>query len=136
MASGGAGATVTDEGAVQQLVRLKAAQLGNTHLFRNNVGVARSEDGERPVRYGLANDSPQLNKKLKSADLIGWRTIVIQPHHVGGKLAQFVSVECKRADWKFSLTRDRDQAQLAWLMLVSEAGGYAVFATGPDALSY
>lgn len=133
LAASGVAPTVTDEAAVQQLVRLRAAQLGNMHLFRNNVGVLKDKN-DRPVRYGLANDSPALNKVLKSADLIGWRSITIAPHHVGGKLAQFVSVECKAPDWKFSLTRDRDQAQLAWLMLVSDAGGHAVFATGPDAL--
>lgn len=57
------------EAGVQSAVRLEAAQK-NILLFRNNVGAFESENG-RWVRYGLANDSPQMNSKIKSGDLIG-----------------------------------------------------------------
>src|SRR5688500_7343546 len=57
------------EAWAQTQVRLEASRKG-IKLFRNNVGVLPNENG-RPVRYGLCNDSPQLNKMLKSADLIG-----------------------------------------------------------------
>jgi hypothetical protein len=57
------------EGAVQSLVRLEAANKG-VYLWRNNVGGGTLEDGSF-VRWGLANDSSQVNAKLKSGDLIG-----------------------------------------------------------------
>ncbi len=94
-------------------------------LWRNNVGVLKDERGV-PVRYGLANDSPQLNKRLKSSDLIGWRRL-----DIGGQVvAQFVALECKREDWKRRPNDAHETAQEAWLSLVAADGGYAKFTTG------
>lgn len=112
------------EAAVQSDVRLEAAAKG-IHLFRNNVGVLPDKDG-RPVRYGLANDSSRLNKIIKSADLIGWRRVRIEQSHVGSVIAQFVSRECKRGDWKYS-GNDHEVAQLAWIKLINANGGDAQF---------
>ena len=67
----------TSEAAVQAAVRLEAARKG-VRLFRNNVGALVDSRGV-PVRYGLANDSKQLNEVMKSADLIGWRPLLIEP---------------------------------------------------------
>lgn len=120
------------EDAVQQRVRL-AAQAAGMHLFRNNVGVLKNDEG-RPVRYGLANDSKALNQKLKSGDLIGWRRTLITPEHVGTVIAQFASVECKHEGWHYTGGTERERAQLAWLQLVYGAGGYARFATGIESL--
>jgi hypothetical protein len=119
------------EAHVQSLVRLEAAHKG-LKLWRNNVGVLQSDTGV-PVRYGLANDSPKLNAVLKSGDLIGWRPILILPHHVGGKIAQFVSRECKRPGWNYSGT-EREQAQLKWVQLVTADGGDAQFVTAEGSL--
>lgn len=112
------------EAAVQSEVRLEAAAKG-VHLFRNNVGVLQDKDG-RPVRYGLANDSSRLNKIIKSGDLIGWRRVRVEQSHVGSVIAQFVSRECKRADWKYS-GNDHEIAQLAWIKLINANGGDAQF---------
>lgn len=112
------------ESNVQAKVRLEAAAKG-IHLFRNNVGVLKDETG-RPVRYGLANDSSRLNKVIKSGDLIGWRKVRIEPSHVGSVIAQFVSRECKRGDWKYS-GNDHELAQLAWIKLINANGGDAQF---------
>ena len=112
------------EAAVQSEVRLEAAAKG-VHLFRNNVGVLKDETG-RPVRYGLANDSSRLNKIIKSGDLIGWRKVRIEQSHVGSVIAQFVSRECKRGDWKYS-GNDHEVAQLAWIKLINANGGDAQF---------
>ena len=129
----GAVATPTEstgsEARVQSLVRLAAPALG-MRLFRNNVGVLKDERGV-PVRYGLANDSPALNKRLKSSDLIGWRRLPITPEMVGYVVAQFVSIECKREGWKPSARDAHEQAQAAWLGLVTADGGLAKFVTGP-----
>ena len=45
--------------AVQAAVRLEAARMGIL-LFRNNVGALIDVRGI-PVRYGLANESTQIN---------------------------------------------------------------------------
>jgi len=119
------------ESYVQSLVRLEAGRKG-VKLWRNNVGVLNDETG-RPVRYGLGNDSPALNKAIKSGDLIGWRSIIITPDLVGTKIAQFVSRECKRPNWNFSGT-DREKAQLRWAEVVNADGGNACFVTGEGSL--
>lgn len=115
------------EAYVQSLVRLEAARKG-AKLWRNNVGVMMNESGQ-PVRFGLANDSPGLNKTLKSGDLIGWRSIVIG----GVKVAQFVSRECKRPGWIYTGT-DREKAQLRWAEAINADGGDAQFVTGEGTL--
>jgi hypothetical protein len=124
-------ATGTSEAAVQAVVRLEAARKG-VRLWRNNVGVLQDATG-RPVRYGLANDSPSLNQVVKSADLIGWRPVAIGPEHVGLTIAQFVSRECKEVGWKYQHSV-REQAQFAWAQLVIKDGGDAAFCTGEGTL--
>jgi hypothetical protein len=115
------------EAAVQVAVRLEAARKG-VRLFRNNVGALIDSRGV-PIRYGLANESKQLNQSVKSADLIGWRPVIIGQYCV----AQFVSRECKRVGWHY--TGDaHEQAQLAWAQLVTAAGGDAAFCTGEGTL--
>lgn len=111
------------EAAVQSTVRLEAARKG-VRLFRNNVGVLKDLTG-RPVRYGLANDSPAVNKVIKSSDLIGWRPVTVG----GVTIAQFVARECKEKGWKYT-GDERERAQLAWLQLVASAGGDAAFCSG------
>ncbi len=112
------------ESAVQAKVRLEAASKGMC-LFRNNVGVLKDETG-RPVRYGLANDSSKINKIVKSGDLIGWQPVRITQEHVGQQIAQFVSLECKAADWQYG-GNEREAAQLAWIRLVVGGGGIGRF---------
>lgn len=123
--------TGTSEAAVQAAVRLEAARKG-VRLFRNNVGALKDERG-RLVRYGLANDSKQLSKVMKSADLIGWRPLLIEPWHVGIVVAQFVSREAKAVGWHYT-GADREPAQLAWAQLVTSGGGDAAFCTGVGTL--
>jgi len=70
------------------------------------------------VRYGLGNDSAQVNAKLKSSDLIG-----ITP--VGG-VGVFTSYEIKKPGWRYAGT-PREVAQLRWLELVVSLGGIGKF---------
>jgi hypothetical protein len=114
------------EGRVQSLVRLAAPGRG-FRLFRNNVGVLKNIEGT-PVRYGLANDSPALNRQLKASDLIGWRRLPITAAMVGSCVAQFSSFECKAAGWTYR-GDDHEQAQQRWLALVAADGGHARFVT-------
>lgn len=127
---------------VQSLIRLEASDKG-VRLFRNNVGVLLDKRGV-PVRYGLANDTAKLNNQLKSADLIGWRRVIITPDMVGRVIAQFVSRECKPGYWTPAPSpRDghapsalflHEEAQRAWARIVNEDGGDAQFATGVGTL--
>ena len=121
----------TSEAAVQSAVRLEAARKG-VRLFRNNVGALVDSRGV-PVRYGLANESKQVNEVMKSADLIGWRPLLIEQRHVGTVVAQFVSREVKAVGWHYT-GADREPAQLAWAQLVTAGGGDAAFCTGEGTL--
>ena len=123
--------TGTSEAAVQAAVRLEGARKG-VRLFRNNVGALLDARGV-PVRYGLANESKQVNDAVKSADLIGWRPVLVMREHVGTVIAQFVSRECKAPGWSYSAS-PREQAQLAWAELVTGGGGDAAFCTGEGTL--
>lgn len=121
----------TSEAAVQVAVRLEAARKG-VRLFRNNVGALIDSRGV-PVRYGLANESKQVNEVMKSADLIGWRPVLIGPRHVGQVIGQFVSREVKAVGWHYT-GNDREPAQLAWAQLVTAGGGDAAFCAGVGTL--
>jgi hypothetical protein len=64
----------------------------------------------RLVTFGLARGS---------ADLIGWRTVMITPDMVGQQLAVFTSIEVKTPTGRVS------PQQQAWLGVVQGAGGIA-----------
>jgi hypothetical protein len=116
------------EAAAQQSTRFAAANAGWL-VWRNNSGVGLDENGNRTIRYGLCNDSPQLNARYKSADLIGIKPVLITPELVGTTLGQFVARECKPPGWKYRGT-DREQAQQNFLMLVNARGGDGKFSIG------
>lgn len=114
------------EAGVQSRVRLAAAKRG-WHLWRNNVGAGHI-DGGQFVRWGLANDSAQLNAVCKSADLVGVRPVLVTERHVGQVIGQFVSLECKHSAWRWTNT-DHERAQRNWANVINAAGGYARFVT-------
>lgn len=116
------------EAAVQALVRVRASQQG-LRVWRNNVGAVHDAERGVHVRYGLCNESPQVNAVLKSADLIGVRPRVIQPGDVGSLIGQFVSWEIKAAGWKHRPNDEHEQAQVRWATLVQSLGGEARFLT-------
>ena len=115
------------EAGVQARVRIAASRAG-MRLWRNNVGAFHDAERNIHVRFGLANDSPQVNAVMKSADLIGIRPRTIGPGDVGTLIGQFVSYECKHGAWVYR-NDEHERAQLAWLTLVSALGGEARFVT-------
>ncbi len=117
------------ETEAQRAIRLATAQV-NGILFRNNSGVAREED--RVVRYGLGNESERLNKKLKSADLIGVTPLTVTPMNIGQTWGIFTAVEVKKPGWKFRAGDKRAAAQKNFLDNITIRGGIATFATHPD----
>lgn len=119
------------EAAIQNHVRLEASTKG-LRMWRNNVGVLNDERGI-PVRFGLCNDSKQMNQEIKSSDLIGIRPVLIKPQHVGSTIGQFVAREVKAGSWKWSGSK-REKAQLKFLELIISLGGDGAFANSEGTL--
>ena len=115
------------ESTIQNQIRLAAAQMG-IELYRNNSGALKDEFG-RLVRYGLCNESKQLNDKIKSSDLIGVTPVNAYVEGVGWvKLGVFTAIECKPEGWVFYESDKRAVAQLAFIDIIRKAGGFAGFA--------
>lgn len=112
------------EAAVQAAVRVRASQLGGV-LWRNNLGAAYLQDGTF-LRYGLANDTPAMNKRVKSCDLIGMRPVVVTAEMVGSTVGIFWTREVKPTDWRYSGT-ERELAQARFIEIVNGMGGDAAF---------
>lgn len=127
--SAGTPAPVGSEASVQAAVRAEASRRGE-RVWRNNLGAYTDPVSGQFVRYGLANDSKQLNEVIKSADLIGIRPRIVTTADVGEVIGQFVSYECKAAGWRHRPNDKREQAQAAWASLVLTLGGVARFITG------
>ena len=98
---------------LQQRIRLAVGTRADTRLFRNQVGSLPDPRTGRLVTFGLARGS---------ADLIGWRSIVVTPDMVGRRIAVFTSIEVKTPTG-----RVRPEQQ-AWLGVVRGAGGIASIA--------
>ncbi len=130
------------EAWAQQQVRLNIAKMGGL-AWRNNVGATKAKEVHQcpsckfkfevksvPVRYGLANDSAQLNEKIKSSDVIGILPRLIQPQHVGLVLGQFVAVEVKKPGWRHNPNDPHEIAQGKFLSLCADKGAAVQFSTG------
>lgn len=120
----------------QTEIRLEASRQGIL-LLRNNSGVAREYDQEtgetRFIRYGLGNESKQVNDRVKSSDLIGITPVTIGPQHVGMTLGVFTALEVKKEEWQYT-GHGREKAQKAFHDLVQRFGGIAKFITGAEEL--
>jgi len=110
------GSEMNTEAGASKLCRLEAAKVGVV-LWRNNVGATKDEAGNF-FRYGLANDTAAMNKRIKSSDLCG-----IGPDGL------FYAREVKKPGWVFKGT-DHENAQLKFIQLVLSKGGNAAFTTG------
>ena len=98
------------ETTLQQQIRLAVGTRSDLRLFRNNTGTLPDPRTGRPVQFGLARGS---------ADLIGWRSVVVTPDMVGQRIAVFTSIEVKTATGRLR------PEQQAWLGVVQGAGGIA-----------
>ncbi len=106
---------------LQQEIRLALGTRPDLRLYRNNCGSLPDPRTGRLVTFGLARGS---------ADLIGWRTVVVTPDMVGQRIAVFTSIEVKTATGRLR------PEQQAWLGVVRGAGGVAgVVRSVEDALN-
>lgn len=120
------------EAYVDSLLMLEASKKDVT-LFRNNVGACQDKTG-RLIRYGLANESKQMNERIKSSDRIGWRKVLITQDMVGSHIGQFVARETKHAGWTGRTLDSHEQAQADFMMMALLAGCDAAFASGAGTL--
>ena len=109
--------------------------LRGERLFRCNTGVLRDKN-DRPVRFGLANDSAEMNRQIKPGDLIGYVPTLITPEMVGDVIARFKSVEVKADGWRFPRPTNKADyahcmAQLRWANMITSEGGEAGFMIDP-----
>lgn len=110
------------EAELQRTIQAALCRDAEIRLFRNNVGVAWTGAYEmrpngdvvihhpRRIQYGLA---------VGSADLIGLRSMLVQPADVGRRIARFASVEVK------SPGKHLQSNQRAWRNMVRDLGGLA-----------
>jgi len=98
------------ETTLQQRIRLALGTHPELRLFRNQVGQLPDPRTGRMVQFGLARGS---------ADLIGWRTLVVTPDMVGQRIAVFTSLEIKTPTGRLT------PVQRNWLGAVQQAGGIA-----------
>jgi len=122
-----------NESAVQSLVRERFGFIGP--MWRNNSGAMEDKTG-RVVRFGLGNDSAALNREIKSSDLIGGTPVLIRPHHVGHVFLNFTALECKRLGWSLRPNDKHAQAQLRYMEIVRNHGGFADFITHPSQIEH
>ena len=115
-------------GAAQ--IRLAAGRDG-VPLFRNNSGAMTDQTG-RLIRFGLGNESPALNARWKSSDLIGILPVVVQPSHVGQTLGVFLAVETKKPGWRLTPGDKRGLRLAAFLQSVRGFGGVGGFCCTAD----
>lgn len=115
------------EAGIQSSRVLRAAKLGGI-LWRNNSGALRDERGV-PVRFGLGNVSPQVNKVMKSSDLIGITPVTCQ---CGLRYGVFTAEEIKATGWKYRESDERSRAQFNFIKKVISLGGIARFVNDPE----
>jgi len=111
-----------NEAALQSIIRRDFAYIGP--IWRNNSGACTDQTG-RLIRYGLGNDSAQINAVIKSSDLIG-----ITPVKINGQtLGVFTALEIKSPGWTLRRSDARALAQAKFHEIVRNSGGFAGFVT-------
>lgn len=112
------------EKELQAWVRIHAQSKYKALMMRNNSGVLRNPDTGGPVRFGLGNDSQQINRILKSSDLIGITPIECPCGHTYGV---FTAFEIKKPG---STSSSRDSTYLAqkhFIDMINQKSGIAGF---------
>lgn len=109
---------------------LIAISRGSTRMFRNSVGlgwIGKTERVTKPIQMLVYPGDVVIRKARAlhaglvkgSGDIVGYKSIVIQPEDVGKRIAVFVSMEAKEGTGRMS------PEQKNWRDQVQAAGGIA-----------
>ena len=123
----------TPETKAKENVLLRAAQW-KSKLFKNNTGVAYTQDG-RPVFFGLGNEGKKTADDIRTPDDVGWTKITVTPDMVGKEIAVFTCIDSKRLGFtvKSNYTKGtREYGQNKFFEIVKRDGGIAGFASCPQ----
>lgn len=122
--------TGTSEAAVSAEAVRQARDFYGAYLWRNNSGAYDASNPPSPgTRWGLGNDSKQVNEVMKTPDFVGIWPLPITPDLVGTTVGQFVGIEMKEHGWRFT-GRGRERAQMNFGELVLKLGGRFCFHSG------
>ena len=105
-----------NESEIQEHIRA-VLNTGRTRAWRNNIAKAQVHGG-RWVNFGIPGPG--------GSDLIGLHSIIIEPHHVGKRMAVFLAVEVKSATGK--PTAD----QVNFIKFITSMGGLAGIARSAE----
>lgn len=119
------------EAAVASECDLELAKHGIITM-QNNVGALQDKTG-RYVRYGLMNETPAMNKAIKSSDRILLISYVVKPQDVGRTLGLFGGVEYKKRKWVYT-GEGREVAQATFHRVLASKGGFGTFANSRESL--
>lgn len=112
------------EKELQAWVRIHAQSKHRALMMRNNSGVLRNPDTGSHVRFGLGNDSQQINRILKSSDLIGITPVECPCGHTYGV---FTAFEIKKPGSKSSSRDATYLAQKNFIDTIKRKSGIAGF---------
>ncbi len=104
------------ENELQNRIRLAVGRFTNVRLFRNNVGLFKTQDG-RSVKTGLC---------VGSSDLIGFTSRIITSDMIGQKVAIFTAIEIK------TVKGEVDEQQYKFVNMVTSHGGIASIVRSVD----
>lgn len=124
--------------AEKKLFDLSAVKMQREYkglLYRNNSGALPDRTGTL-VRFGIGNDSKQLNEVWKSPDSIGGTPILITPDMVGRTMLVLTGFEFKKPGWHMTPGDKRARAQHNCIMDWIDAGGIAGFVTDVSHVDY
>lgn len=118
------------EADLQAAIQLRLGSHPDVRLFRNSVGAGWTGKTVRSDREGnvlLANARPvTFGLAPGSSDLIGFRDVLVQPHHIGRHLAVWLAVEVKGPATRIT------PGQIAFIEAVRSRGGLAGIAKSVD----
>ena len=118
------------EAEIQARIQLAIGSLPGVRVFRNSVGTAWSGEILEQTKDSILLGHPRFTRYglcPGSADLVGWRSLLVRPEHVGQHVAQLLSIEVKTSRGKARADQEN------WMLRVSEAGGLAGICRSPEA---
>jgi hypothetical protein len=118
------------EAEIQARILLAIGALPGVRVFRNHVGEAWHGKvlEHAPGRLLLAHPRRvTFGLTPGSHDIVGWRTVTVQPGDVGREIAQFIGMEVKTPAGAVADRQRRFHAVL------TAAGGLSAVARSPEA---